>query len=234
MPKIDVTMNSVYDSGKIRGYATAVIDDCISIRGIKLEHCGGDELDVKTSMPKRENTAIFSLFGDDFSAQLNMKVLYAYCNEIGVDMSVADPIADSSCNPKNMDVLMTKLFHNGERGTLLALSNVTIDDSFSINRVEVREVNGVLDVQMPQRKTVDGFKEICSLVNEDYQVDFTTKVLQGYFVRLEMVEASLVEESTPVLLESSEDCHSNVELAEDMEEISEESQDFGMGGMNDG
>ncbi len=228
MPKIDVTMNSVYDSGKIRGYATAVIDDSLSIRGIKLERYGADELEVNIVMPKRDNTPILSLFGDDFTSQLNSEVYYAYCSEVGVDMTVADPIADTSCNPKNLDVLMTKMFHEGERGTLKALSNVTIDDAFSINRVEVREMNGVLDVQMPQRKTVDGFKEICSLVGENYENKFKTAVMQGYFQKLELVEAELVQESTP-LLESSETPEESV-TQDDMEEA----QDFSMGGMSDG
>ncbi|MFI3255510.1 MAG: septation protein SpoVG family protein [Eubacteriales bacterium] len=231
MSKIDVTMNSVYDSGKIRGYATAVIDDNISIRGIKVEQDGLDDFEVNISMPNRQNIAILSLFNDEFTSQLKSEVFNTYCNSIGVDMTVADPIENSSCNTKKMDVLMTKMFHEGERGSLKALSNVSIDDSFSINRVEVREMDdGVLEVQMPQRKTVDGFKEICSLVGQTYEKKFKDAVLEGYFQKLELIEV-MTEERTAPLLEMPADAQ---EEAQSEQELDEEAQDFSMGGMSDG
>ncbi len=241
MSKIEVTMNSVYETGKIRGYATAVVDDCIQIRGIKLAQDGPDEFDVSVSLPGREGKAIFSLYDDDFSYQLKAEVHSAYFSAIGVDMSVADPVEQARTNTKNLDVLITKMGNNPE-STLKALANVNIDESFSVNRVEVREMNGIVDVQMPQRKTVDGYKEICSLTNPNYEKQFKEAVLQGYFQRLEMVEATVIqEENEPALLESGsetqEESQNQEESQEEMEEPEQEQdepvENMGMGGMAD-
>ncbi len=241
MSKIEVTMNSVYDSGKIRGYATAVVDDSIQIRGIKLVKDGPEDFDITVSLPDREGKAIFSLYDDDFSYQLKAEVHSAYFSAMGVDMSVVEPVQQARTNSKNMDVLITKLKDDPE-STLKALANVNIDESFSINRVEVRTMDGVLDVQMPQRKTVDGYKEICSLTNPNYESQFKQAVLEGYYQRLEMVEATVVqEENEPALLEtgtqtqgeSQNQEENGMELDEVEQEQDEPEETMGMGGMAD-
>lgn len=234
MSKIDVTMNSIYDSGKIRGYATAVVDDCIQIRGIKLVQDGPDEFDISVSLPDRDGKAIFSLYDDDFSYQLKSEVHTAYFSAVGVDMSVVEPVEQANTNTKNLDVLITKMGNNPE-STLKALANVNIDESFSVNRVEVRTVSGVLDVQMPQRKTVDGYKEICSLTKPNYEKQFKEAVLDSYYQRLEMVEASMVQdENQPALLESgSETQEESQNQEEELEELEEVEETQSMGGMAD-
>ncbi|MFI3202097.1 MAG: septation protein SpoVG family protein [Eubacteriales bacterium] len=159
MPKIDITINSIYDSGKIRGYCSATIDNSLSIRGIKFEKVGDTPEEVRVTLPTRENNAILSMFDNEFPSQLNMEAYYSYCSEIGIDMSVADPIENTQVNPKILDVLVTKINENPD-STMKAMANVTIDNCFSVNRVEIMDVDGILDVQMPQRKTVDVYKKI--------------------------------------------------------------------------
>ncbi len=215
MAKINVIMNSLYETGKIRGYATATIDDSLSIRGIKVEKDGPDPMDVTITLPDREGKAIFSLYDQDFTYQLKAEVHSAYYSAIGVDMSVMDPIENAGTKCKNLDVLITRLGENPV-STLKTLANVNIDEHFSVNRVEVREQNGVLDVVMPQRKPVDGYKEICSIPDQNYEKAFKEAVLEGYYQRLELVETSLTQEETEqALLEAP------IELPEN-----------GMGGMN--
>ncbi len=241
MPKIDITMNSVYDSGKIRGYCTATIDNSLSIRGIKFEKLGEEPTEVKVILPQRENNPILSMFDNEFPCQLKTEAYYSYCTEIGVDMTVADPIENTQVNCKKLDVLVTKLNEN-PNSNMKAMANVTIDNCFSVNRVEVRDVDGILEVQMPQRKTVDGYKEICSLTNDNYEKLFKAAVLDGYTQRLEQIQATTVEVVVPALSESTdyleqEDQEFSQENQETMEEDSpdfEEEQGFGMGGMNDG
>lgn len=249
MPKIDITMNSIYDSGKKLNLVAIVeqtIDNSLSIRGIKFEKAGEAPEEVRVVLPKREDNAILSMFDNEFPSQLNMEAYYSYCSELGIDMSIADPIENTQVNPKNLDVLVTKINENPD-STMKAMANVTIDNCFSVNRVEIRDVDGVLDVQMPQRKTVDGFKEICSLASESYEKLFKDCVLDAYILRLEQVQATEIEVSIPEL---GERCDSFDEVnQDDLDEIGQDSEDelheqeeneqeidsgMTMGGMNDG
>ena len=57
MPTVDVRITSMYppgEAGSIRGYASATIDSCIGIRGIKV--VDGGERGLFVSMPSRKTT----------------------------------------------------------------------------------------------------------------------------------------------------------------------------------
>lgn len=64
MPDVEVKINSMYPpgaSGGIRAYASATVDGCLGIRGIKVVEGGRDGLFV--SMPSSSQAAQPSLLG---------------------------------------------------------------------------------------------------------------------------------------------------------------------------
>ena len=87
MPTVDVRITSMYppgEAGSIRGYASATIDSCIGIRGIK-------ERGLFVSMPSRKTTegykeVCFPVTAE-FREQLHNAVLSAY--QQALEQSVA-------------------------------------------------------------------------------------------------------------------------------------------------
>ena len=83
MPTVDVRITSMYppgEVGSIRGYASATVDSCIGIRGIKV--VDGGERGLFVSMPSRKTTegykeVCFPVTAE-FREQLHSAVLSAY------------------------------------------------------------------------------------------------------------------------------------------------------------
>lgn len=95
MPTVDVRITSMYppsQDGGIRGYASATIDGCLGIRGIKVME-GSNGLFV--SMPSRKTTdgyreVCFPVTAE-FREQLHNTVLEAY--KLALEQSVAQQTA---------------------------------------------------------------------------------------------------------------------------------------------
>lgn len=83
MPTIDVRITSMYPpsgEGSVRGYASATVDGCLGIRGIRVVESAGHGLFV--SMPSRKTTegykdVCFPVTAE-FREQLHKAVLDAY------------------------------------------------------------------------------------------------------------------------------------------------------------
>ena len=83
MPTVDVRITSMYppgEAGSIRGYASATIDSCFGIRGIKV--VDGGERGLFVSMPSRKTTegykeVCFPVTAE-FREQLHNAVLSGY------------------------------------------------------------------------------------------------------------------------------------------------------------
>lgn len=92
MPTVDVRITSMYppgEVGSIRGYASATIDSCLAIRGIKV--MDGGERGLFISMPSRKTTegykeVCFPVTAE-FREQLHNAVLSAY--QQALEQSVA-------------------------------------------------------------------------------------------------------------------------------------------------
>ena len=92
MPTVDVRITSMYppgEAGSIRGYASATVDSCIGIRGIKV--VDGGERGLFVSMPSRKTTegykeVCFPVTAE-FREQLHNAVLSAY--QQALEQSVA-------------------------------------------------------------------------------------------------------------------------------------------------
>lgn len=196
MSKIQVKMNSIYEMGKIRGYATAIIDNAISIRGIKVEQAGPEPTDVNVVMPNFEREPMFDVYSDEFTDALYQAVCSEYFTEIGVE--APELVEEIPVDAKNLSILVTNLCSPEDNPTLRGKVHVSIDDLFSINRVLVREKDGALEVEMPRRKTVEGYREIASLVTLNYENRFKDAVLEAYALRLERNQPILMEEEPSV------------------------------------
>ena len=88
MPTVDVRITSMYppgEAGSIRGYASATIDSCIGIRGIKV--VDGGERGLFVSMPSRKTTEVCFPVTAEFREQLHNAVLSAY--QQALEQSVA-------------------------------------------------------------------------------------------------------------------------------------------------
>ena len=83
MPNVDVKISSMYPSGSaggIRAYASATVDECLAIRGIKVIEGGRDGLFV--AMPSRKTESGYKEIcfpvTKEFREQLHSTVLDAY------------------------------------------------------------------------------------------------------------------------------------------------------------
>ncbi len=83
MPNVDVKISSMYPSGSaggIRAYASATVDECLAIRGIKVIEGGRDGLFV--AMPSRKTESGYKEIcfpvTKEFREQLHSAVLDAY------------------------------------------------------------------------------------------------------------------------------------------------------------
>lgn len=83
MPNVDVKISSMYPSGSaggIRAYASATVDECLAIRGIKVIEGGRDGLFV--AMPSRKTESGYKEIcfpvTKEFREQLHSAVLDVY------------------------------------------------------------------------------------------------------------------------------------------------------------
>ena len=97
MPTVDVRITSMYppgEVGSIRGYASATIDSCLAIRGIKVVE--GGERGLFVSMPSRKTTegykeVCFPVTAE-FREQLHNVVLSSY--QQALEQAVSEAIAE--------------------------------------------------------------------------------------------------------------------------------------------
>ncbi len=191
MSNINISITSTYETGKIRGFATATIDDGLLVRGIKIVQAGPEPSDVNIQMPQREGAVMATIFSAEFEDALYQEVCNAYLAEIG-EMA-PESIQTTEINCKNLDVFITKMFDTEENPSMRAKVNVKLDELFSINDVEVRSCNGTLEVAMPKSKTLQGYQEISSFANYDFEKRFKCAVLATYSHQLSEQHESSVE-----------------------------------------
>ena len=98
MPTIDVRITSMYppsQEGSIRGYASATIDGCFGLRGIKIVE--GGEHGLFVSMPSRKTTDgykdICFPVTAEFREQLHESILNAYHQAL--EQSVAQQVSNA-------------------------------------------------------------------------------------------------------------------------------------------
>ena len=98
MPTLDIRITSMYPPGQqggIRAYATATIDDCLALRGIKVVEGGRDGLFV--SMPSRKTLdgyrEICFPVTAEFREQFHGIVLDAYHQAITMAQATSAPQA---------------------------------------------------------------------------------------------------------------------------------------------
>ena len=78
MPTVDVRITSMYppgEVGSVRGYASATIDSCLAIRGIKVVE--GGERGLFVSMPSRKTTEGYKevcLFSENVLPTLSRRI----------------------------------------------------------------------------------------------------------------------------------------------------------------
>ena len=194
MSNIKVELNSVYPSGDIRAYATVTVEDRLSIRGIKLMDDGNDN--VYLEMPSRKIAGSMKeiCFADaEFKDQLREAVQDAY-------YAVAVPAYDAEqefeleeipeeendmeeryeIQMENIDVKIGSVYPSTENSGIRAFAVATIDDSIGIRSIKIVEGGDGLFVAVPSRKTVDGYKDVCSLMTVEYKEMFNKAVLDSY------------------------------------------------------
>lgn len=96
MSTIDVKINSMYPpgtSGNIRAYASATVDGCLGIRGIKVVEGGRDGLFVSMPSRKAENgyKEICFPVTKEFREQLHKAVLDSYQQAIAMNHAPVQP-----------------------------------------------------------------------------------------------------------------------------------------------
>jgi stage V sporulation protein G len=96
MPIIDVKINSMYPpgvSGGIRAYASATVDGCLGIRGIKVVEGGRDGLFVSMPSRKTENgyKEICFPVTKEFREQLHKAVLDSYQQAVAMNQAPVQP-----------------------------------------------------------------------------------------------------------------------------------------------
>jgi stage V sporulation protein G len=96
MPDVDVKINSMYPpgaSGGIRAYASATVDGCLGIRGIKVVEGGRDGLFVSMPSRKTENgyKEICFPVTKEFREQLHKAVLDSYQQAVAMNQAPAQP-----------------------------------------------------------------------------------------------------------------------------------------------
>ena len=92
MPDVDVKINSMYPpgaSGGIRAYASATVDGCLGIRGIKVVEGGRDGLFVSMPSRKTENgyKEICFPVTKEFREQLHKAVLDGYQQAVAMNQA---------------------------------------------------------------------------------------------------------------------------------------------------
>ena len=96
MPDVEVKINSMYPpgaSGGIRAYASATVDGCLGIRGIKVVEGGRDGLFVSMPSRKTENgyKEICFPVTKEFREQLHKAVLDSYLQAVAMNQAPAQP-----------------------------------------------------------------------------------------------------------------------------------------------
>lgn len=96
MPDVDVKINSMYPpgaSGGIRAYASATVDGCLGIRGIKVVEGGRDGLFVSMPSRKTENgyKEICFPVTKEFREQLHKAVLDSYQQAVAMNQAPVQP-----------------------------------------------------------------------------------------------------------------------------------------------
>ena len=96
MPDVDVKINSMYPpgaSGSIRAYASATVDGCLGIRGIKVVEGGRDGLFVSMPSRKTENgyKEICFPVTKEFREQLHKAVLDSYQQAVAMNQAPVQP-----------------------------------------------------------------------------------------------------------------------------------------------
>ncbi len=94
MPDVNVKIGAMYPPGTqggIRAYASATIDDCLAVRGIKVIEGGRDGLFVSMPSRKTENgyKEICFPVTKEFREQLHNAVLDAYQQAIALNQTTA-------------------------------------------------------------------------------------------------------------------------------------------------
>lgn len=214
MDKIKVEINSTYNTGDIRAYATATINDSISIRGIKLmdDDIGG----VYVSMPSRKATngtkVLCNIYSDDFETELEETLVNAYNKAIGVEQEVSEEM-DYQCDidMKNIHISIGSVYESAENDGIRAYAVATIDENIDIKEIKVMDDGDNLCVIMPRRKTVDGYKEVCSIVSEEYKALLHTAVLDSYHQTLAQTQEQEMDDEQ----EQNEDLEQDEELGQE-------------------
>lgn len=96
MPDVEVKINSMYPpgaSGGIRAYASATVDSCLGIRGIKVVEGGRDGLFVSMPSRKTENgyKEICFPVTKEFREQLHKAVLDSYQQAVAMNQAPVQP-----------------------------------------------------------------------------------------------------------------------------------------------
>jgi stage V sporulation protein G len=96
MPDVEVKINSMYPpgaSGGIRAYASATVDGCLGIRGIKVVEGGRDGLFVSMPSRKTENgyKEICFPVTKEFREQLHKAVLDSYQQTVAMNQAPVQP-----------------------------------------------------------------------------------------------------------------------------------------------
>ena len=226
MDKIKVEINSTYSTGDIRAYATAIIDDSISIRGIKLMD---DDIDgVYVSMPSRKSTngtkVLCNIYADDFETELEETLVNAYNKAIGVEQEMSEEMEyQCDIDMKNIHVSIGSVYDSAENDGTRANAIATIDENIDIKEIKVMDDGDSLSVVMPRRKTVDGYKEVCSIVSEEYKAFLHRAVLDSYHQTLALNQ---VEEMSDEL-DQDEDLEQGEELEQGQNADNEQAQEQG-------
>ena len=227
MDKIKVEINSTYSTGDIRAYATAIIDDSISIRGIKLMD---DDIDgVYVSMPTRNggtgSKVLCNIYSDDFSMELEEALLYAYDKALDVEQDM-DEVPTNQCevDMKNIHISIGSVYDSSENDGIRAYAIATIDENIDIKEIKVMDDGDTLSVVMPRRKTVDGYKEVCSIVSEEYKAFLHRAVLDSYHQTLALTQEQAVDG------DHEQDNNLAEELEQDGEPVIEDEQTQQRGG----
>lgn len=105
MPALDIRIHSMYPPGQkggIRAYASATIDGCFAVRGIKVVE-GGEEKGLFVAMPSRKTLdgykEICCPVTKEFREQLHKAVMDAY--QQAITMTQNPPAPQQAAAPQN-------------------------------------------------------------------------------------------------------------------------------------
>lgn len=183
MTKFEVKMDAIYDAGKIRGYATATIDETFTIRGIQVEQTGENADDYKIKFPQNEETNLIDFFHEGFKNYLGETICSKYCEAANIPYEGYLPEIDYELDPNNIEVYITEVNLESE-SSLNGKANVIIGQLFSVNELRITEDSSIENIEMPQQKSLNGFETIWEIPDEEYKSKFKGCVLDAYVQRM--------------------------------------------------